>query len=390
MTRLIEFLISLAIVAVAFLVIGFFLPSTRHIQQSVETNRKITIVYDTLNSFARFDDWNVLPLRDPEMDIKLTGPDSGIGAQLDYSSDAKGVGDGSWKLVDSQPRKSVSFEVVNNEPGSNKRTSYILEPTGRSNRNVKITQIYDVDYGMNLFGRYAGMYVTSGMGDRMKMSLNRFSNMLAAVPNYDYAELSKDNPEMAPKVIERPAVNMLIVGAAVERNNDVVQRTMKNNMQWIEKVMKANDLEPAGPVRIITNEFGAETYAFDVAQPVRKAGSGADKKPAADETDGDESEDDAGADAADIAAANAAPGPAVKLDIKLEGPVTHVFEAPAKVAMVPFVGHMANMPKVRDALRAWVMTRGDETAGRPYEAWINGIDKGFTEEGDFEVYWTLR
>jgi hypothetical protein len=239
---------------------------------------------------------------------------------------------------------------------------------------------------MNLFGRYAGMYVSSGMGDSMKMSLGRLSNMLAAVPNYDYTELSKDDPSKAPKFMERPAENLLVVSAAVERNNDVVERTMKNNMQWIEKVMKANNLEAAGPVRIITNEFGAETYAFDVAMPVRKAGN----SPRASETTTDTAAESNAAEAAEIAAADAAPAPAGKLNIKLEGPVEHVYEEPAKVAMTPFTGHMANLPKVRDALRAWVMTQGLETAGRPYEAWTGGIEKAFTENGEFEVYWTLR
>ena len=56
MTRLLEILISLAIVAVLFIVVGFLLPSSRHLENSVETNRKMTIVYDTLNSVRRFKD----------------------------------------------------------------------------------------------------------------------------------------------------------------------------------------------------------------------------------------------------------------------------------------------------------------------------------------------
>ena len=80
MTRLIEILISLAIVTVLFLAVGVVLPSSRHISEKVETNRKMTIVYDTLNSFRRFPRWNVLALRDPKMDIKLSGPEAGVGA----------------------------------------------------------------------------------------------------------------------------------------------------------------------------------------------------------------------------------------------------------------------------------------------------------------------
>ena len=77
MTRLIEILISLAIVAVLFVAVGFLLPSSRHIENSVETNRKLTVVYDTISSFRRFDDWNTLALRDPGMDQKLVGPGLG-------------------------------------------------------------------------------------------------------------------------------------------------------------------------------------------------------------------------------------------------------------------------------------------------------------------------
>lgn len=398
MTRLIEILISLAIVAVLFVTVGFLLPSSRHIENSVETNRKLTIVYDTISSFRRFDDWNTLALRDPGMDVELSGPEQGVGAKLSYDSDVDEVGEGSWEIIEAVPNKSVTFRIDDGKVGSNKVTKFILEPTGRNNRNVRITQTYDVDYGMNLIGRYAGMYVGSNFGGDMKIGLSRLSNMLAAVPNFDYAELSKDDATMAPQIGERPAQTLLVVGAAVERNNDVVQRTMKNNMQWITKVMEANDLEPAGPVRIITNELGSENYSFEVAQPVRLAGSADGEAAASDEADaaaGDEAQGEDGEAEAKVtggsiiasAPESASNGP---LEIELQGPVELVEVPAGQVAMVPFKGHMANLSNVRDALRGWAMTRGHQTIERPYEAWTDGIDAGFTENGEFVVYWAVK
>lgn len=375
MTRFIEFLISLAIVAVLFVIVGFMLPSKRHVEHSVETNRRLPIVFDTISSFSRFTHWNVLPLRDPNMQIRVSDPPSGVGARLDYTSEEDGLGEGSWEIVDVVPNKSVSFVIEDEERGENKRTTYTLTPTGRNNRNVRITQTYDVDYGMNLLGRYSGLYVSSGVGEAMKMSLQRLSNMLAAVPNYDYTEF-----EVAPEFVDRPAVNLLVVTAAVERNNDVVMRTMNNNKQWIDKVMEANDLEADGPLRIITNEFGSENYSFDVAQPVRPKG---DSAPSDDEAAGEEGEEA-------TTGVAAAPAPAGKLDIELEGPVEHVFVEAQREAVVPFSGHMATLPRVRDTLRAWVLTQGYETSGRPYEEWMKGIDDSFTEEGEFRAYWSLR
>src|SRR5690606_27736805 len=106
--------------------------------------------------------------------------------------------------------------------GTNKRTSFSFEPTGRNNRNVEITQTYDVDYGWNLPGRYAGMYVTRHVGDDMKMGLARLVNMLAAVPNVDYAV--SGSKMGTPKVVDRPAEDVLFVNAGnVERGNSQIQ-----------------------------------------------------------------------------------------------------------------------------------------------------------------------
>jgi len=356
-TRLFELLISLAIVAVLFLAIGVVLPDSRHLTNSVETNRKMTIVYDTLNSLRRFDDWNPLAMRDPAMQMKLSGPETGVGARLDYSSQEKGLGQGSWEIVESKPGESVTYALTDIEPGDNKRTTYNLEKTGKGGRNIKITQTYDVDYGWNLIGRYAGMYVSSNVGEDMKLGLSRLSNMLATVPNFDYAELSKTDPSLAPRLVDRPAENLLLVTAVVPRDNAKVQAQMHSNMEWINKVIAANGLEAVGPVRIITNEFGAESYSFDVAQAVRKIG---------------------------------ATGDATKLDIAVQGPVTVAFNEPGKFAVVPFKGHMANLARMRDAIRGWALTRGYDTVERPYEDWKTGIDAGFTDQGEFDVYWAIK
>lgn len=401
MTRLLEILISIAIVAVLFLVVGLVLPSSRHLSESVETNREMTIVYDTLNGVRRFDDWNPLVLRDPNIDLRISGPAEGVGARLDYSSDERGMGEGSWEIIDTVENRSVTYAVTSPERGKNKVYTFTLEPTGRNDRNVKITQSYDVDYGWNLLGRYAGLYVSSNIGEDMKLGLSRLSNMLAAVPNDDYAELSRDNPDLAPQLARREGQTMLVVRAAVDRTNEAVHNQMKGNMQWIKQVMEANDLEPAGPVRIITNEFGSEIYSFDVAQPVRHIAGSEDGD--GESADGDEAAEDEPADeAADAAEGEAAtdeealPPQAIQ-DIEIRGelrgeknPVKVVYSEPSLVAVVPFVGHMANLEKVRDALRAWAMTRGFETSGRPYEEWLNGFDAGFTVDGHFNVYWMLK
>ncbi len=353
MTRLLEILISLAIVAALYLAVALVLPSQRHLSEKTETNRKITIVFDSLNSLRRFKAWNPLVLRDPRVQLNFSGPDAGVGARLDYVSENDRIGNGSWELTESVPREKISYKIDNIERGSNKTTSFRFKPTGRNNRNVEIIQTYDVDYGWNLIGRYAGLYVARHVGDDMKLGLSRIVTMLAAVPNVDYAVSgSKMTP---PKTVQRPAEDLLFVSAGnVDRANSKIQDSLAANAEWISRVMAANDLEAVGPLRVITTDLGREAYNFDVAQPVRKKGGGETGK------------------------------------VSLQGPVQFVQTKPAKVAMTSYTGYMAELETVRNALRAWALTAGYEVTDRPYESYKSGIAPSFTENGQFDVYWVLK
>jgi hypothetical protein len=366
MTRLIEVLISLAIVAALFLVISLVLPSSRHLTEKIETNRRMTIVYDTLDSLRRFDDWNPLILHDPKMKVKLSGPPSGVGARLDYSSQIAEIGDGSWKIIADEPGQSVTYAVTNNQHGHDKRMTFRLRPTGHSGRNIEISQQYDVTYGWDLPGRIAGLYVSSHVGDDMKMGLDRLTSMLAGVPNVDYR--GQGDKLVGLRVVDTPVENLLVVSAgSIPRDDEKITASMKANMEWIKRTMDASGLVAAGPMRIISTEMGSANYTFDVAQPVRRAAAG-----------------EAGSDT------TATDASAPLTGLKLQGPVKYVQTKPGRAATASFTGYFVALENVRNALRAWAMTQGYEVTDRPYEVYKNGIDQAFTENGQFDVYWTLK
>ncbi len=380
MTRLIEVLISLAIVAALFLVISFVLPSSRHLTEQVETNRKLTIVYDTLNSVRRFKDWNPLVLRDPRMQLKLSGPDSGVGSRLDYVSKDPSLGTGSWEIVKSEAGKSVTYAITNPRRGHDKRSTFFFKPTGHSGRNIEITQLYDVTYGWDLLGRYAGLYVARHVGDDMKMGLDRLANLLTTVPNVDYRMQGSTWTEF--RTVEVPAEPLLVVNAgSIARDPDKLAASMKANTEWIKRSMESSGLVAAGPMRIISTEFGRENYTFDVAQPVRRGGAAK----AADKTGTDKTGADAEA-AATVPGSTFAPLPG----LKLLGPVKAVDTKAGRAAVVSYTGYLMGLENVHNALRAWVLTQGLEVVDRPWDVYKNGIDQAITENGQYDVYWTLK
>ncbi|HEY0332179.1 MAG TPA: polyketide cyclase [Stenotrophomonas sp.] len=388
MTRIIEFLIALGIVAGLFVVVGLVLPSERHMSESVETNRKMTIVYDTVNSLHRFKDWNPLVLRDPKIQLKLSGPEAGKGARLDYSSTEGYIGDGSWVISDSVKNERVDIDLEDPTKGYDKKTSFTLEPTGKNNRNVKITQDYSVKYGWNLFGRYAGLYVSRHVGDDLKLGLARMANMLATVPNFDYRY--EQDGKLAVndlKIVDVPAEDLLVVNAGnIDRDNETIKKSIKDNQEWIKRVMEGNNLEAAGPVRIVTTDFASDKYAFDVVQPVRKR-AGAAPKP--DEAADKDKPADAAAPAVD-ATPVAALGEPLKVNIAGGAPVTYVRTQPHRSAFGTYGGHMAGLDVARNSLRAWAVTSGSDVVDRPYEIWKGGVDKSFTQDGTYDIYWAVK
>lgn len=379
MTRIIEFLIALGIVAGLFVIIGVCLPGERHISESIETNRKMTIVYDTVNSLRRFKDWNPLVLRDKGMELKLSGPDAGVGARLDYSSKDSALGNGSWEIKESEKNKLVRIAIEDPTRGHDKVTTFNLEPTGKNDRNVKITQEYTVKYGFDLFGRYAGLYVSRHIGDDVKLGLSRLVNMLATVPNVDYR--AAEAPLTDLKIVDVPAEDLLVVNAGnIDRSNETIRKSIEDNQEWIKRAMEANGLEAAGPVRIVTTDFASDKYAFDVAQPVRKKSGAA---PAADKKDGDAAKADAPAPVASTDG---------KLNVKIPAgnPVTYSHVNAHRSSFASYTGHMAGLDVARNALRAWATTNGDEVIDRPYESWKGGVDKAFTTDGTYDVYWSVK
>lgn len=386
MTRLLEILISLVIVAVLFVVVGVLLPANRTLVEQVETNRRQTIVFDTINSFRRFHEWHPMALYDPRMGIERSGPEEGEGATMSYSSDVRNVGTGKWTIVESVPRREVKIAIEDDRQGTNKQTTFALRPTGRGGRNIQITQTYSVDYGWNLLGRYAGLYVSRSIGDSMTLGLSRLSNMLSAVPNVDYAVDGTTLENL--RVFERPAENLLVVRAgAIERRTAEIQGSMESNMEWINRTMETNDLEAAGPMRIVTTELGRDTYNFDVVLPVRSAGSG----PAAADSDAEEGNgEEAEAETATAAVEQPMVDEGELSDLELLGPVEYVRAEPTLVAGGDYTGFMAELENVRNAIRAWAMTQGHEVTGRPFEMYKSGIEDSFTPEGQYEVYWTVK
>lgn len=380
MTRFIEFLIAAAIVVVLFLLIALFLPAKRVVWHDIETNRPANTVYDVVNGFHHFKDWNPLLSYDNKMKVDISADPSAKGATLKYDSSKNVVGAGSWTLAEQEPGKKVVYKLVTNSIGSDKTMVFTIEPVVAKSKNItvntknlRVTQTYTVDYGWNLFGRFAGMYVNRNVGDEMKAGLQKLNAFLITIPKYDYSAHTEPF-----NVVEVPAQNVLVVPTEAKRANNEVVLAMTNQMSWVKKVMDANGLVSAGPMRIVTTEYTSSAYSFDIVVPVRKAGSAA---PAADATEGE-------------AAAEAAPAPVAaateKLDIRVEGPVKADFYPAVKTISTGYTGSAQSLVMVRDMVRAYAMAHGYVPTDRAFDEYMGSVETQNEIDSKFKVYWPIK
>lgn len=381
MIRILEFFVSLLIVVALFVLVGVILPDSRRIEHSVETNRPVRVVFDVLNGFSRFQDWNPLRLHDPRVRYDLSGPQFGVGARLDYDSMLKRLGRGSWELTDSTfdgKVKTIRYRIEDGSYGTDKTMSFRIERTGRT---TTITQRYSVNYGWNLFGRYAGLYASRSFGNDIKAGLGSLAALYATIPNYDYTDMDI-------RTVEVPVQNILYVPTKSERNITAVENAMVTQLKWIKQTLDKNGLEKAGPFRLITTDFGSETYEFDVVQPVRKKGAAAAPGPDAEDENAEAlAEGDSGPPGAeDLAAAD----PIDPESVKLEGEVKLGLSYAGKALKSYYHGHPAGLPVARDQLRAWAATRGLTVHDRAFEEYLQEIETTAAENGEFNVYWPIK
>ncbi|MGB0134793.1 hypothetical protein [Dokdonella sp.] len=259
MTRVLELLVSLLIVAVLIVVVGALLPNHGHVEREVEVSSPLRQIFDSVNTLRRFPEWSPERRLDPQLRMEYEGPRTGVGATVNWSGD-ESVGKGSVKIISSEEDSQVKMEVVNNFAGENKTYTITLNPS-ENGKTTRIVWAYDVDYGWDLAWRYAGLYIHGKPDATVQTAVANVANMLASFPNVDYKD--QDIQE-----VEVVGVPVLVLSTKAPRTLDEVEDATYTSIARIEAVMTKYGLTQAGPVRTVTTNWGDDNYVFDVSIPV--------------------------------------------------------------------------------------------------------------------------
>lgn len=105
--------ITLALIALMILIGlgGMFLPNAKHVERQISIAAPADAIFPYLNNYHQFNLWSPWAALDPEAQYTFSGPESGLGAKMDWVSDNKKIGRGSLEIVESQPDNSVKSRL---------------------------------------------------------------------------------------------------------------------------------------------------------------------------------------------------------------------------------------------------------------------------------------
>jgi hypothetical protein len=105
--RILFIILCIALVLIA---IGFMLPRKIHVERSLSISASQKTIFNQVNTLKSWVKWLPWLLSDTSMQLVYSGPESGVGATLKWTSSDKNVGNGSVSIISSY--LTDSLEVV--------------------------------------------------------------------------------------------------------------------------------------------------------------------------------------------------------------------------------------------------------------------------------------
>ena len=159
---------------VLFVIGGMLLPSEQHVERSVIVNADPAKVFSMVNDYREFNKWSPWATYDPEgTRYEFTGPATGVGSKMSWSSEHPNVGNGAQEITESQPNKMVRSKLTFEGFETPSYATFNLEP---SDGGTRVTWAFDANLD-SMVGRYMGLMMDKWVGADYERGLARLKEL---------------------------------------------------------------------------------------------------------------------------------------------------------------------------------------------------------------------
>lgn len=251
-------LLAILAVVVVFAVVGVLLPRTVHIERSIDIAAPPVLVYTLVDGFARFNEWSPWANIDPAgTEYTYSGPETGVGSRMTWTSDNPRVGAGSQEIVASDPYRRVDTRLDFGPEGT-AQTFFRLDPLVPGTR---ATWGFETDFGWNLVGRYLGFFMfDAALGSDYERGLTNLKRLAESLPKADWSDLDIEmvTPEARPLVYS---------SGSCPPEPERIAAAVESAFASVGRYLRRAGLEPSGPPMVITRSRTPETFEFDAGVP---------------------------------------------------------------------------------------------------------------------------
>jgi hypothetical protein len=168
--------IILAALVILGVIVVTLLPAHSHMERAIVINAQPAQIFPKINSFKNFNDWSPWAGIDPNTRYEYSGPETGVGAAMNWYSDHKDVGNGFEKIIESEENKRVKNELVF-EGFDKTYAEFILTPQGDS---TTVTWTFDGD--MKGIGKVFGLMMDKMIGPDYEKGLAKLKDLVENEP----------------------------------------------------------------------------------------------------------------------------------------------------------------------------------------------------------------
>ncbi|MBR7800602.1 SRPBCC family protein [Undibacterium fentianense] len=126
--------ILIGLIGLIALIIGlaYLMPNHYGVIRSIEINATPDKIYPLIVAPKEWKKWSVWNQRDPKMEIKFSGPETGAGANWDWKSESQG--NGGMKILRVANNQAINYELHFEGMGKPSSGALTLEPLGSTTK----------------------------------------------------------------------------------------------------------------------------------------------------------------------------------------------------------------------------------------------------------------
>lgn len=240
-------------IAITIVFAGFLLPRKIHVERRLLVSASANSIFVQVNTLKNWIKWSPWLHLDTNIQLRFSGPESGIGSKLVWRSTNKNVGNGSASIISSSSPDSVQVIFDYNEKGKSTGKFFFI----KESENTNVIWELESDLGMNPVSRWIGLLSDRMIGPELEEGLFNLQQLMQdtkTVYGYEIIDL------------EIPA--RILISVRDTASPQTVAPKLTSMYKKIALFLKSKNLSPTGNPMTVFHNYSSNNFDIEACLPL--------------------------------------------------------------------------------------------------------------------------